>query len=484
MSSTGTGLFIMCFLLVLMALGVPIAFALGLTALAAIVLFLQPAQLDFFGQFVFDSVNSFALLTIPLFIFMGAIFGGSKAGADLFEAGHLWLHKIRGGLAMSSVVASAMFAALCGSSAATAAAIGKVAIPQMRKRGYSDRISAGAVVAGGTLGILIPPSVTLILYGIATEQSIGRLFAGGIIPGLGMTAFFCLWIYVASRLERRRGLPGPAGSEEPSFPASGGSPDGTSSSGRTGGGATVSEHTLVQTVPESTDVAALPEITWRKRILAVMKVLPFLALISGVLAALYLGVATPSESAAVGAFLALVLVVVIYRSLTVEKFSNMLLDATGESTMVMMIVAFSAVLGQIMSFLAIPQDLAMSIQELDVNRWVVMLVIMLLLLVLGFFLLPVAIILMTTPVLYPIITELGFDPIWFGVIMSINMEMGLITPPVGLNLYVVKGVAPDISLGEILRGSIPYVAIIGMAIVLYSVFPEIITWLPDKLFEK
>lgn len=449
MDSQSIGLIIVATLLTLMAIGVPVAFALGLTALAAVVLFLGTDQLSFFGEFVFDTVDDFTLLSIPLFIFMGAVFGGSKAGSDLFEAGHVWLVRLRGGLAMSSVVACGLFAALCGSSAATAAAIGKVAIPEMRKRGYSDRISTGAIVAGGTLGILIPPSVTLILYGIATEQSIGQLFLGGVGPGIALIILFCVWISIATRLEKRRGAaraPLPVGADV------------------------------------AVRVMEAERYYWKDRIRALLKVLPFIALIVGVLYSLYLGYATPSEAAAVGALLALLVVLVAYRALHWTALSNMLLESTRESTMVMMIVAFSAVLGTVMSFLSIPQDLAQLITNLDVNRWVVMLVINIFLLILGLFLPPVSVILMVMPVLFPIITALDFDPIWFGVIMSINMEMGLITPPVGLNLYVVKGIAPDVPLRDVLAGSVPYVIILALAIVLFSIFPQVITALPHALF--
>lgn len=449
MSSLMIGLFIVILMFVVMLLGVPIAFALGLTALVAVVLFLSPSQLVFFGEFVFNSVNNFTLLAIPLFIFMGTVFGGSKASADLFEAGHMWLNRLRGGLAMSSVVASALFAALCGSSAATAAAIGRVAVPEMRKRGYTNSVSTGAVVAGGTLGILIPPSVTLILYGIAAEQSIGQLFLGGIVPGISITVLFCTWISIATYIEKRKGIAGtplPAGAE------------------------------VAQRAMEA------ERFYWSDRIKALLKVLPFIALIAGVLCSLYLGFATPSEAAAVGALLALILIVIAYRSLTWKKFSGMLLEATGQSTMVMLIVAFSAVLGTVMSFLSIPQDLAALITELGVNRWLVMVAIMIFLLILGLPLPPVSIILMVTPIIFPIITALNFDPIWFGVVMSVNLEMALITPPVGLNLYVVKGIVPSVPMRDILVGSMPYVAILALSLVLFALVPGLVTWLPNAVF--
>jgi tripartite ATP-independent transporter DctM subunit len=441
MSSLALGGILGIVTLLVMVTGIPIAFSLGLVSVAAIYILLDPFQFNMLGKFVFSSLNDFALLSIPLFIFMGAVFAGSKASNDLFDTGEKWLNRVPGGLGISSVVSSSIFAALTGSSSATAAAIGKVAIPEMRKRGYSNAVATGAIVAGGTLGILIPPSVTLILYGVAVEQSIGKLFMGGIIPGIIMTILFALWIPIAIRLEKRRNVTGRA-----------------------------------QDI-----TATFQRFTWRDRFLSLIQVIPFMLLILAILGVLYLGIATPSEAAAVGAILALLLVAVIYRSMTWKKLMNILLETTKESTMILMITAFSALVGVMMSYLSIPQNLAEMIAGLHMNKWIIMLFINLFLLVLGCFLPPAAIILMTAPILYPIIVSLQFDPIWFGVIMTINMEMGLITPPVGLNLYVVKGIAPDIPLTDILRGATPYVFIIALAIVLFCFFPQLITWLPDVL---
>jgi C4-dicarboxylate transporter, DctM subunit len=459
-SSLTIGAIVSLILLVTMALGIPVAFALGLTAMISIILFLTPAQFGFFADFVFSSLNNFALLAIPLFVLMGVIFGQSKASQDLLEAAHVWLGRLLGGLAMSSVVACSLFAALTGSSPATSAAIGRIAIPEMQKRGYPNQIATGAIVAGGTLGILIPPSVTLILYGISTETSIGRLFLGGVVPGLLVTLLFCLWILVAMLLVRRSGSSGePLGRQV----------EGEMSHAAQGSG---------EALPS---VAGVASYTWKYRFAMLLKVIPFVALITGVLAVLYLGIATPSEAAAVGAFFALILVAVLYRSVTPRKLMDIALETTRTSTMILMIVAFSAVLGQILSFLNVPQDLAQIIAGLEVNRWFVFLGMNLLFLFLGFFIPPVAIILITMPVLFPIVTELGFDPIWFGVVMTLNMEMGLITPPVGLNLYVVQGIAPDIPLRDILVGSIPYVAVLAVGIVILALFPGLVVWLPNQL---
>jgi tripartite ATP-independent transporter DctM subunit len=437
-------------LLLMLAIGIPVAFALGITAILSILIFLTPAEFAFFADFVFASLNDFGLLAIPLFVLMGAVFGHSKASRDLLEAAHVWVGRLPGGLAMSSVMACSVFAALTGSSPATSAAIGRIAIPEMTKRGYPNGLAAGAIVAGGTLGILIPPSVTLILYGIATETSIGRLFLGGVIPGIMVTVLFCLWILAVVLSSRRSG----------SFQQQ------TGSAGESG---------------ETSQVIGGEEsYSWQHRFGVLTKVIPFAVLIACVLGVLYLGIATPSEAAGVGALLAIVLVAVLYRSVNARNLMDVALETTRTSTMILMIVAFSAVLGQVLSFLNVPQELAQLVADLQVNRWVVFVIMNLLFLFLGCFIPPVAIILVTMPVLFPIITELGFDPIWFGVVMTLNMEMGLITPPVGLNLYVVQGIAPDIPLRDILAGSLPYVAVLALGIIILALSPGLVTWLPNQ----
>jgi len=449
-SALTIGAIVCLILLVTLAIGIPVAFALGLTAILSIVIFLTPEEFAFFADFVFASLNDFALLAIPLFVLMGAIFGHSKASQDLLEVAHVWVGRLPGGLAMSSVMACSVFAALTGSSPATSAAIGRIAIPEMTKRGYPNGLATGAIVAGGTLGILIPPSVTLILYGIATETSIGRLFLGGVVPGIMVTLLFCLWILVVVFSNRRSARV-------------------QQQTGSTGEGSGASQY-----------VDEEERYSWKHRFGLLIKVIPFVVLIACVLGVLYLGIATPSEAAGVGALLALILVALLYRSVNVRNLMDIALETTRTSTMILMIVAFSAVLGQILSFLNVPQELAQLVADLQVNRWVVFVIMNLLFLFLGFFIPPVAIILVTMPVLFPIITELGFDPIWFGVVMTLNMEMGLITPPVGLNLYVVQGIAPDIPLRDILAGSLPYVGVLALGILILALFPGLVTWLPNQ----
>jgi C4-dicarboxylate transporter DctM subunit len=454
-STTWIGLIIGVLLLGLLAMGVPVAFALGLTAFLSAALFLNADEFGYLANLVFDSLDSFALVTVPLFILMGAVFGRSRASEDLLEAAHAWVGRLRGGLAMSSVLACSIFAAMTGSSPATSAAVGRIAIPEMVRRGYPNGVATGAIVAGGTLGILIPPSITLILYGIATEQSIGRLFLAGVGPGILVTLLFCLWILIA--MPARHTIEAPDRRRDAL---------GTPAADALG----------------TATLAAPQRYTWRRRVTLLVKAAPFAALMAGVLAVLYAGVATPSEGAAVGSLLAVIMVAAIYRSITLRNLIDAALETARTSTMILMIVAFSAVLGQVLSFLGVPQDLAQAVAGLEVNRWVIFVMINTLFLVLGFFIPPVAIILITMPVLFPIVTQLGFDPIWFGIVMTLNMEMGLITPPVGLNLYVVQGIAPDIPLRDILSGSLPYVAVLAVGILLLVLFPDVATWLPNRVF--
>jgi tripartite ATP-independent transporter DctM subunit len=320
---------------------------------------------------------------------------------------------------------------MSGSSPATCAAIGKMGIPEMRKRGYPDEVAAGSIAAGGTLGILIPPSVTMIVYGIATETSIGRLFLAGVFPGLMLVALFMAWSLYS-----------------------------TMKSG-------------------NMQVLQKVDYTWKQKFEILPRVAPFILIIFGVLYAMYGGIATPSETAAVGALMCLVIAMIIYKLWNPKDLWVVLRDSTKESVMILFIIGAAGVFSFMLSSLFITQSIAAWIGTLDVNPWILMLAVNVFLLIAGFFLPPVAVILMAAPILLPIITTAGFDPIWFAVILTINMEIGLISPPVGLNLYVINGIAPDIKLKTILMGSLPYVGCMVVAILLLCFFPGIATWLPD-----
>ena len=424
------GLLVAASLFLLLAIRVPVAFALGIVAIMFPVMLKGTLSISTLGEQFFGGLAEFTLLSIPMFIVMGAAVAASPAGKDLYEALDRWLNRVPGGLIISNIGACSIFAALSGSSPATCAAIGKMGIPEMRERGYPDGVATGAIAAGGTLGILIPPSITMIVYGIATQTSIGRLFMAGLLPGILLTVLFMAWsIYAAWRAGYKFNV------------------------GRS--------------------------VSWHDRFAILPRVVPFLIIIVGVLWVLYGGVATPSEAAGVGAAFCVLLAVVIYKMWQPKHIWMILSTSMKESVMILMIIACSALFSQMLSSFSITQTVAESIAAAELQPWMLMLTINVFLLVAGFFLPPVAVILMTAPILLPIVTQAGFDPYWFAVIFTINMEIGLIPPPVGLNLYVINGIVPDVPLATVLKGAMPYMLCMVTAIILISLFPQIATWLPE-----
>ncbi len=431
--------------LALMLSGAPIAFALGAVAVIFMAFFMPGASLDTITQNVYEEMASITLLSIPLFILKGAAIGRTRAGQDLYAAMHAWLHRVPGGLGIANVFACALFAAMAGSSPATCSAIGSAGIPEMRKRGYSPGFAAGIIAAGGTLGILLPPSITMILYAVASEQSLGRLFLAGIGPGMLLVALFAGYAVLRYRTEHRHATAAFAGA--------------------------------------GTESALLSDerFSMRQKVEMLPRVVPFVVLLIGVMVALYGGFATPSETAGLGALLALVLIAVVYGIWRVKDLKPILEATIKESTMLMFIIGMSLLFSYVMSYLHISQSLAQSIVALSLSKWLLLAAILALVVVLGFFLPPVSIILMTAPIILPPLKAAGFDLIWFGVLMTIVMEAGLIHPPVGLNLFVIKNIAPDISLGQIIRGVIPFVGLMFLAVVLICLIPKIATGLPDAV---
>lgn len=427
------GIIICVSLVLVLGSGIPVAFGLGIVSISALFFWEGPDSVAGIAETFYAGLAEFTLVSIPMFIVMGAVVASSPAGKDLYTALDRWLNKVPGGLILSNLGACSIFAALSGSSPATCAAIGKMGIPEMRERGVPDGLATGSIAAGGTLGILIPPSITMIVYGVATETSIGRLFLAGLVPGFLLTMLFMAWaIYSAWR-------------KDPAF------------------------------------MSKAQSYTWNERFSVLPRVLPFLAIIVGVLYVLYGGVATPSEAAGVGALLCLIVAVVVYKLYSFKKIWTILSDSMKESVMILMIIGASALFSYTLSSLFVTQTVAETIATLEVNRWLLLACINLFLLVAGMFLPPVAVILMTAPILLPIITSAGFDPYWFAVILTINMEIGLITPPVGLNLYVINGIVPDIPLTTVLKGAFPFVICMVLAIVILSFVPELATWLPDAV---
>ena len=445
MSMLWLGLLFAGVTLLFMASGAPIAFALGSVAVVFMAIFMPGASLDTITQNVYEEMASITLLSIPLFILKGAAIGRSRAGQDLYAALHAWLGRVPGGLGIANVFACALFAAMAGSSPATCSAIGSAGIPEMRRRGYSPGFAAGIIAAGGTLGILLPPSVTMILYAVASEQSLGRLFLAGIGPGLLLVSLFALYAGLHYRREHR---------------------------------AAVAAHAHDGSASALLDVDSF---TLRQKVEMLPRVLPFVVLLIGVMVALYGGFATPSETAGLGALLALVLIAIVYGVWRLRDLTPILMSTLKESTMLMFIIGMSLLFSYVMSYLHISQSLAQWIVALALSKWLLLAAILVLVVVLGFFLPPVSIILMTAPIVLPPLKVAGFDLVWFGILMTIVMEAGLIHPPVGLNLFVIKNIAPDIPLGEIIRGVIPFVLLMFLAVVLICLMPGIATGLPNAV---
>ncbi len=431
--------------LVVMFSGIPIAFALGVVATTFMILFMPRASVDTIAQNVYEELSNVIILAIPLFILKGAAIGRSDAGRDLYTALHAWLHRIPGGLGIANTLACGLFAAMAGSSPATCSAIGSAGIPEMRKRGYSPGLASGIIAAGGTLGILLPPSVTMLLYAVAAEVSLGKLFLAGIGPGLLLIVLFAVYASWRYRHERRKALAAAARGEARS--------------------AILDKHAY----------------TFWQKIGMLAWVAPFVTILAGVMVVLYAGLASPSETAGVGAILALLVIGVMYGVWRPSRLMPILTGTMRESSMLLLIIGFSLLYAYVMSYLHISQSAAVWLTSLGLSKWGLLSAVLLLVVVLGFFLPPVSVILMTAPIILPPIRAAGFDLIWFGVVMTIVMEMGLIHPPVGLNLFVIKNIAPDIPLSKVMWGTLPFVFLMAVAIALVCVFPGIAMLLPGLI---
>jgi C4-dicarboxylate transporter DctM subunit len=428
---------------VLLVSGIPIWA--GLVGISMVfVLIFSPHLLPTIPYVLYSSMDNFALLAIPLFILLSAPIAESNASRDLYETLHKWLYKIPGGLGIANMIGCGIFAALCGSSPATAAAIGGIGIPEMRRRGYSPALSTGLIAHAGTFGILIPPSVTMILYGVATETSIGKCFIAGILPGILEILLSCIWV-----------------------------------------GGVFYYRKFVPARPNSMyyieDRGIIESFTWKERFGSLIKILPFVLIIFGIMGSLYGGWATPSEAGALGAVMSIFFVIIIYRIYRPRQLWKIFIKALNESSMILMIMAAAVLFAYVSSDLYATQAMGELILNLPLGKWGIIFLINILLLILGCFIPPAAVILMIAPLLVPIIKGLGFDPIWFAVIMTVNLEIGLVTPPVGLNLYIVKNIAPDVPMSHVLLGVVPFVIIEGIVIACVCIWPELATWLPDRM---
>ena len=416
-------------LLLLLAAGLPVAFSLGMGGLFGMFVFMDGASA--FTQIpilAYKALDDFVLTAVPLYVLMSQILLVGHVGDDLFELGNKWLKHYPGGLGIATIVACAIFAAITGSSVACAVTIGSIAIPEMLKRGYDRNIVLGTVAAGGTLGILIPPSIPMILYGAITDQSVGKLFMSGVVPGIILTmAFIVILVYQC------RNLP-----LEPVSP-------------------------------------------WSERFAVLKKSFWGLMLPVVVVGGIYLGAFTPTEAAAVGTIFSLVVTFVIYRTLRLKDMPGILRDTITTTSMIFAIMIGATLFGFVLSLLNVPQAVTDLVAGMEGNRWVVFLAINILLLFLGCILESISIIFITLPILYPIIMKLGFDPIWFNVVMSINLELALITPPVGMNLFVLQGISPESKMTDIVKGVIPFAGAMALEILVLCFVPSIATWLPGVL---
>ncbi|NYT58824.1 TRAP transporter large permease subunit [Alcaligenaceae bacterium] len=435
MTEVWIGLAMFVSLLATLLIGVPVAFSLMGVGLASIAILGGGFDaLGLVAPTLWSSVANFTLTAVPLFILMGAIISASGMGARLYGALSTLLHGVPGGLTIATTLACTIMAAVSGSSVATAGAIGRFSVLEMRRYGYKDEVACGAVAAGGTLGILIPPSIPLIVYGIIAQESIGALFIAGIIPGIMMAVVFVAYQMGTALREARR---------RPS--------------------------------------AVAEQVTMAQRLAALKHVIPVAILIWVILGTIYQGIATPTEAAALGVLASLVLSVFIYRELTWAKVVVILRETAKGSVMVLMIIAGAMIFGYAMTTSSVAPTISRMVAELDVPAWAAFITINLLLIFLGCFMETLSIIVITAPILVPIILALGWDPIWFGIIMVINMEMALITPPVGLNLFVVQGVVEDVALTRIIRGTLPYVFLMAIVLVLIGIFPDLALFLPEHV---
>ena len=416
------------FIIFLLVIGMPVAFTLSVAGILGIIQFVDVSFLSQVPVIAYKTLDSYVLTSVPLYILMSQIMLTGRVGSGLFELGSKWMGHLPGGLGIATIFACAIFAAISGSSVATAVTIGAMAIPEMLKRGYDRKLVVGSVAAGGTLGILIPPSIPMILYGTITDESVGKLFMSGVVPGALLTVLFICYIVFASW-------------DKPREPRS----------------------------SHAEKMKSLRENIWGL----------FLPVI--IIGGIYTGIFTPTEAAAVGTVYALAITFFVYRSVTIQDMPAILRATIKTSCMIFSIMIGAMLFGYILTILQVPQALMRLVTEGALNRWIVMLGINIMLLILGCVLEPVSIILITLPMLYPIIKALGFDPIWFNVVLLINMELALITPPVGMNLFVIKGISEDSSIQDIIAGAAPFAAIMVFEILLLCFVPEIATWLPSVL---
>jgi len=431
MASAGTVALGFALMLLMLGIGFHIGVALFLTAAFGAWWFFGDGMFQAFGTLMWGTLNNFLLVAIPLYVLMGEILVRGKVTERMYVALDDWLRVLPGGLLHTNIAASTIFASISGSSVATAATIGTVAFPAFRGKGYAETWVLGSVASGATLGILIPPSINMIIYGAMTNTSVGQLFQAGVVPGLILAALFMAMIVIASILH-----PAISGSSQP--------------------------------------------IPWEVKRKRLKDLLPPLAIFILVMGGIYGGWATPTEAAGLGVMASLFLVLA-QGQFTWRLLSDSIMAAVRVTAMTLLILIAAFYLNFVVGILGIPEQVSKAMSALDVAGWQAILVLVVFYVILGCFIDSLAMMIATTPIVFPVVIALGYDPLWFGVFLVIMCEIALITPPVGMNLYVVQAVRGRGTVTEVVRGVLPFLGCIFLLVALMTAFPEIITWLPKSL---
>ena len=427
-------IFFISVLLFFLGSGIWVALSMiGVSAIGMMLFTSRPVG-DAMATTIWGTASSWTLTALPLFVWMGEILFRTKLSENLFKGLSPWMQKLPGGLIHVNVVGCALFAAISGSSAATVATVGKMSIPELRKRNYPEKILLGSLAGSGTLGLLIPPSIILIIYGVAVQESIAKLFIAGIIPGIMIALIFMSYVIIWSLINKK---------EMPKI---------------------------------------LEEYSFLEKIKRSKQLIPVILLISAVIGSIYTGIATATEAASLGVVGALILSY-FQKSLTLETFKSSLLGATKTSCMIAFILAGSTFLSLAMGFTGLPRNLAIWIQGMELSPYVLILVLMIFYIILGMFLDGISAVVLTMAIIEPMIRQAGFDMIWFGIFLVIVVEMAQITPPVGFNLFVLQGMANK-DMGYIARSAFPLFLLMVLAVILVVIFPEIALWMPEQMVKN
>ena len=434
MSEAGLGALLIALMFFFFAMGIEISISMGVVGVLGL-LYLKgwTVGLGVVGSIAWSNATSFSFIAVPLFVFMSGILLHSGIGKGLFTAVARWVGFLPGGLAVASIFSCAIFAAVSGSSVATAATIGMIAIPEMERRGYARPLIIGSLAAGGTLGILIPPSIPMIIYGVMTETSVGHLYMAGIVPGALLALMFAVYVIGYAMIW-----------------------------------------------PGSAPRVAEDRGSFRSKLRSFREVAPVAILIFVVLGSMYLGIVTPTEAAALGSVVSLGLAR-WYGDLNWRTLNQAFQETARTTSMVMLIIVFAAIFSHVIALIGAPKALLGTVIALGLPKWALFTVVFSFLLVIAYALEELSVMIILLPILFPLITGLGFDPVWFGVIMVVWLEIGFITPPVGLNLFVIQGLMPGAGAREVTVGTTPYVILMIVLVAILFVFPDLALWLPGQM---